>query len=332
MTNRFLTKHEPLLVYQGDISGFKPDNSTVPLFWSYYVKGAARATSVLMLAHVCLIKLNADLVVLSPKLYETLLSMSCLLGTPAIDASSIALENARRSSRGSIQKMHGITWLAKLNTLTQEEFSPTEVIRRWNDTCTKSGALEGQKKLALKQPCIQLLLDHVPEFGPEGSAFTDAAFANKHLIPGFGPRVGEKSWQQRLTITDEGFELFLRYVHHRCTRAKGATNSQQVRQECLKRGIVNERAAGVRHCRIEGPAPHQRRGDLDGDPIISRWGHQFRVGTAKRHVGEEETISADGFVQAENPAGHYLSRPRLQADLHGQRPRYHCWPVGKASF
>ena len=67
--------------------------------------------------------------------------------------------------------------------------------------------------LALKQPCIQLLLDHVSEFGPEGSAFTDAAFANKRLIPGFGPRTGEKPWQKRLTITSEGFELFLRYVH-----------------------------------------------------------------------------------------------------------------------
>ena len=120
LTNSFLTKYEPLFLYQSDISGFKPDNSTGPLFWIHYVKGAARATSVLMLAHVCLVKLNADLVVLSPKLYETLLSVSCLLGTPATDASSIALENARRSSRGSIRKTHdSITWLAKLNTLTQ---------------------------------------------------------------------------------------------------------------------------------------------------------------------------------------------------------------------
>ena len=51
--------------------------------------------------------------------------------------------------------------------------------------------------LSISDMYPQLLLDHVSEFGPEGSAFTDAAFGNKRQL---WPRGGDKPWQKRVNL------------------------------------------------------------------------------------------------------------------------------------
>ena len=57
LTNSVMTAAEPLLLYQGpEDKVYKCSQTKEPLFFSCYVKGAARATSLLMLAacgHVC---------------------------------------------------------------------------------------------------------------------------------------------------------------------------------------------------------------------------------------------------------------------------------------
>ena len=118
-----------------------------PLFFSCYVKGAARATSLLMLAHVAMYVLKMDLDTFSPALFQSMLAVTCRLGIAATDQTSIALENARLSARGSIRKMHDvITWASTLMTLKQKGLSPTEIIRWWNDSSTAAPPLNGGKK------------------------------------------------------------------------------------------------------------------------------------------------------------------------------------------
>ena len=81
-----------------------------PLF-SHYVKGAARATSILMLAHVAIVHLKVEIASMHPTIYHSMLGVTCRLGMAATDPSIIALENARLSAAGSIRRKHDpITW------------------------------------------------------------------------------------------------------------------------------------------------------------------------------------------------------------------------------
>ena len=227
LTNSVMTAAEPLLLYQGpEDKVYKCSQTKEPLFFSCYVKGAARATSLLMLAHVAMYVLKVDLDAFSPTLFQSMLAVTCRLGIAATDQTSIALENARLSARGSIRKMHDvITWASKLMNLKQKGLSPTEIIRRWNESSTAAAGLTGGKKtsvlalLDLPTDCMEILIQHISEFGPDQSAFTDKCFGNKKIMPGYMPRCnGDKHWQRRLAITQEGFLLFVRYVHHVHTR------------------------------------------------------------------------------------------------------------------
>ena len=148
LTNSVQTASEPLLLYQGAEDQVYKCSVTQELFFSCYVKGAARATSLLMLAHVATYVLKMDLLdTFSPALFQSMLAVTCRLGIAATDQTSIALENARLSARGSIREMHDvITWASKLMTLKQKGLSPTEIIRWWNDSSTAAPPLNGGKK------------------------------------------------------------------------------------------------------------------------------------------------------------------------------------------
>ena len=219
LCNSFLTEAEPLLLYQGPESGAAVDANDQPVFFTHYVKGAARATSVLFLAHVLVHHLKADVASLSPQLHQSMTVISATRSVAATDAASIAIENAKLSARGDIRKGHDtITWLSKLSLLKQKGLSPTEVLRRWNEAATRESALQGQKRTAilqlleLPQESVLLLLEHSSNFG-EDTAFAHDAFANKRLSPGFSPRGIAKPWQKRLTVTVDGFNLFIQHVH-----------------------------------------------------------------------------------------------------------------------
>lgn len=219
LTNGFLTASEPLIVYQSDTYPGKVENQQgAPIFFSHYVKGAARASTVLMLAHL-LCKLKLDVASLSPRLFQSLLVIHCTETTCPTDATSIALENAALSARGDIRRQHDvITWLSKLLILKSKGKTPSEVLKRWNESATREASVQGAKRTALlllldlPAESAQLLLDHTAAFGTEG-AFSNEAFANKRMATGYTPRGIPRQWQTRLTITVEGFNLFVRYVH-----------------------------------------------------------------------------------------------------------------------
>ena len=166
LTNSVMTAAEPLLLYQGpEDKVYKCSQTKEPLLFSCYVKGAARATSLLMLAHVAMYVLKVDLDAFSPTLFQSMLAVTCRLGIAATDQTSIALENARLSARGSIRKMHDvITWASKLMNLKHKGLSP---IRRWNESSTAAAGLTGGKKtsvlalLDLPTDCMEILIQHI---------------------------------------------------------------------------------------------------------------------------------------------------------------------------
>ena len=101
LTSSVQSASEPLLLYQGPEDQV---HTQEPLFFSCYVKGAARATTLLMLAHVTMYVVKVGLDTFSPALFQSMLAVTCRLGIAATDQTSIALENARPSARGSSGK------------------------------------------------------------------------------------------------------------------------------------------------------------------------------------------------------------------------------------
>ena len=233
VTNTVLTAGDPLLLYQQP-QEFTDNQEFDPCFWTHYMKGAARATSMLMLAHVLLKVLKVDVATLSCNLHLSLTTIHCRLGTAASDATTIALENARFSSRGAIRKAHDvITWAGKLHTLKNKGLQPSEIIKTFNSSCTSTAMLEGAKRvgvmnlLELPSQCLNLLLKHISTFGFDGCAFNESVWGNKKLMPGFQPRANnDKAWQKRLLVTVEGFELFVRYVDSCHTRKQPGLRSK----------------------------------------------------------------------------------------------------------
>ena len=218
LTHSFITEGDPLLLYQHSAENLAED-AHGPIFYTCYIKGAARATSILFLAHVLIMHLKADVPSLQPTLQQSLTRIMARVSLIATDAASVALENAKLSARGDIRQAHDLsTWLSKLQVLKLKGLSPTEILRRWNDSCTKSAQILGSRRSAILQlldlptDSIDLLLAHSSHFG-EATAFTNETFANKRLSPGYSPRGVEKSWQKRLTVTHEGWRLFIRFVH-----------------------------------------------------------------------------------------------------------------------
>ena len=212
LTNSVLTAGEPLLLYQSSEDTGAVDEDGNSMFFTHYVKGAARATSMLLLAHVFMYAFKCNLAFLKVDLYESLRAIYCRVAIAATDATSVALENARYSARGSIRKNpDAYGWAAKLMTLREKGLSPTEIIKQFNATATNQAQLQGGKKSAilnlldLPPTSLTLLVSHVSQFGAEKAAFADGAFSNKKVLPGYTPRASaDKEWQRRLTLTDEG--------------------------------------------------------------------------------------------------------------------------------
>lgn len=205
-------------------------------FWLSYVKGAARSATLLMLAHIA-IENNLDLTVLCPYLHESMLAIYCRTELLVCDAESIAFANAKLSARGAIRRAHCVlTWLGVLQRLKDKGLTASEVVKRWNSTATKEGQLAGAKRqcllqlLGLPPSSMSILLAHLSEFGG-GTAFHDDTFSQKRLLPGGTTRGCSKEWQQRLTVSESGFNLMLRYIDSqhrrklpgtRCKYGKGA--------------------------------------------------------------------------------------------------------------
>lgn len=162
--------------------------------------------------------------VLHRELYDSLMVIRCRRGSMSHDLMQVAFTNAKLSSRGAIRKSHDVAcWLSKMSMLVDRGLKAESAIKAWNQEATRESQLTGQKRVALlallsgPDGTTKLLLDHA-SFFVSASAFSEECFAAKNLFPGYFPRtVLDKTWRSRLTVTDAGFLLFLRYTdacHH----------------------------------------------------------------------------------------------------------------------
>ena len=125
LTHSF-TASDNLLLYQSESYPGRMENQQgAPIFFTHYVKGAARASTILMLAHVLVCKMDLDVASLNPRLYDSMLAVFCKESDIPTDAVAIALENATLSARRDIREQHDvITWLSKLLILKAKACHP----------------------------------------------------------------------------------------------------------------------------------------------------------------------------------------------------------------
>ena len=216
LTDGFQTRKEPLVLYEG------PQRETSQQ-WTYYVKGACRAATALVLSSLS-IKYGWDLASLSPPLQASLCAIYAQKSTCGSDAASVALENAKQSHAGSIRKAHcALTWLGKLVLLRKQGMEPSSIVKLWNQQCPREAQLKGQKEQALRalllldQSAADQLLEHLSQFGGE-TAFSETCWSNKRIMPNGCPKGYSKEWNQRLTVSNAGFLLMVRYIHSKHAR------------------------------------------------------------------------------------------------------------------
>jgi hypothetical protein len=231
LTNSVLTRNDPVLLAQSSHTGELK-------FWTCFVKGSARACTLLFLASE-IMKRDWDLQVLSPDLLSSMTAVWGRREIMATDSQSIALANAKLSQSGAIRKAHCVlTWLGKLCLLQRKGLNADQVIKTWNTAATDVGKLSGNRRVALLQllampeKCVELLLAHLSEFGDKPAFFEDA-FSNKRLAVGAKARAGNKMWNDRLTVTEDALFMMLQYVHAQHQKKLPGTH-QKVRKDALE--------------------------------------------------------------------------------------------------
>lgn len=165
------------------------------------------------------------------------------------DLMRVAFTNAKLSSRGAIRKSHDVAcWLAKISMLCERGMKADSAIKSWNSEATRESQLTGQKRVALlallQAPAgtKELLLAHSSFFG-SSSAFSEECFAAKNLFPGYTPRsILDKQWRSRLTMTEAGFLLFLRYTdashHQKLVQTRGKLSKERISELCQLAQLV----------------------------------------------------------------------------------------------
>ena len=183
-------------------------------------------------------KCKWELHILSPQLFNSMRVIWCRRATMSLDLSTVALQNATLSRRGSLRKSHCVaTWLSKLVLLQGHGTPPSKIIQVWNSSAPPDAQLKGQKKIALMNlleaptGTCELLLRHSSEFG-ERCAFSEECFANKQILQSYTPRGGSRTWNRRLTVSPESFLLMMQYVDE-THRRKLPANREKLTKEAM---------------------------------------------------------------------------------------------------
>ena len=125
------------------------------------MKGMARVTTVLAIIHRAW-KLNLDLRVSHPQLYESILTIFVHHVEQATTLDE-ALHNMKLSARGSIRKKANIIKIVmminKLQTFGLNDF--TVFVRKWNGMAVRVDQIIGRRAVAMK-----LLLEQSPKASP----------------------------------------------------------------------------------------------------------------------------------------------------------------------
>lgn len=161
----FLTSGDPLLVVQPAMDGglvqlWQPEAfGSEPLRSASlgYVKGMARASSLLMILHYCF-KNSVDLHTVHPKLYMSVLKIF-VHHMPSQTKTDEALKNLKLSARGSIRKMANVIQIAQMikNLCEHGMDDFTGFVRKWNQMSGRSHQIVGRRAMSLK-----LLFEQAP--------------------------------------------------------------------------------------------------------------------------------------------------------------------------
>ena len=213
VTHGFVTSTDVL-----KLSGKTCDPSHCDFFTLSYVKGAARAATLLVLLDQILLSTGDKIWDHFPGLASSVQKIHAAKVNVSDDPLAIAFSNATLSQRGSIRRAHDtVTWLGTLHLLRQHNpnLDGTTIVNKWNSQCTRAAQLVGSKKssllnlLACRVDEILLLLSFVSRVGTDGKCFAEDCFANKRIMPGFAPRSYSPTWNGRLRVTPESFHTML---------------------------------------------------------------------------------------------------------------------------
>ena len=208
----FVTKDEPM-------RAFIQPSVTKENFVLGHVKGAARF-AVLLAPMVWLWSQgkNQKIIDVFPVLFNSARCIKVCV-EESTNVLTVALRNATLSQRGSIRKAHdAITWVGKLTALKQSGQDPSNVLKSYNAMASQTGQILGGKRvsvlalMAVGKDALTVILDCVSQLGSDSSPWTDDAWSNKKVMPGYTPRFNgsfNEAWSKRLIVSDESFLLMV---------------------------------------------------------------------------------------------------------------------------
>ena len=241
LVNGFITQDNPLLVWLPD------QNRELMTFKFWYVKGMARACTMLAMLKLCFDN-KLDINILHAELADTLKTIRCRFFWQGIGGlKQVAFLNAKLSASRAICEKHSVlTWVIKLKKLMNTEgfkvnAHPGALIEEWNKQATQDSMLGGSKRvsvlglLGLGDDVQQTLVGHHSRMGAAHFAFDETTFGNKKVMPGYQCRAlgGGPAWASRLRIRPASVKLFVAHVIHE-QEAKVAALRTKFKKERLE--------------------------------------------------------------------------------------------------
>lgn len=204
-------------------------NMKLPPFSVGYVKGQARAATLLALLAACFEK-DIELNKVHPILYNSILKIHCM-SLMFNTVQERLFHTFKVSVRGSIRRApNTVTWVQSLLVLRGHGVADaSSILRKWNSEASKSSQVVGSKSTGVKhlidntpRNVLNIIIQHVSEFGWDDCIFTNDAFSSKKHLPGYVFRsVASKAWSDRgrvttdsMTVTPSGPPCLRSYIKH----------------------------------------------------------------------------------------------------------------------
>lgn len=262
LMDTFLTKHEPLLLHTGGITGIH-EHATwgaapawqpvvdvdvglnfIPPFSIRHHKAAARTSSLHLLLYL-LFEDGMEMRNNHPTLWQSIREIHAY-DMAFTSAKEEVFSSFRMSCRGSIRRPPNVlTWCITLQKLkTSGEADVSNIMKQWNSQSTKNHALVGAKSTSVKNlleladaKVLDAILECVSRHGWENSPFSEDSFGTRKMFPGQHWRIGGKAWTDRCVITPESclsMVLHIIAVHGSCppaARRKSSKSDMEARAQ-----------------------------------------------------------------------------------------------------
>ena len=159
------------------------------IFWSCWVKGAARVGCALVIAEQLFVN-KIDLTSVAG-LRDSMANIYCTLEVASQDYSTISLANAMISFSGSIrQGLDVLQWLGKIHLGRSHGLDGAGQIAKWNRMAPQYAQVNGNNRTCLlniivkcNEEHVSMLLGHSRRV--DKPCFANDTFANQKLLPGY---------------------------------------------------------------------------------------------------------------------------------------------------